>query len=308
MNYNSLAREKQIKNFMNNEQLETSNNTYHDYLTEIERGKSNPVINFAVETITTRFTGYNPPVKILDVGSYNGAMLNGIYTRLPESLRQQVQLYGFDLDNNMLSEGKQKYPHIIFKHYDITQSPNLSQKYDLTILSNILHEVYSAHIGNHKTGTKAVQKALRNVTEMVGDNGYLILMDGIKPTNGRRLLKIDISNNGIKENLLEFAQSTYISPISCFLTNLGLIEITLEDLATFLSKAKYIHRGFWDLESRQVYHYFTEEEFRMQMASVGLEIVDFLPQYFDNTVGIEIVEPLGTELPAKNTLVFAQKV
>ena len=283
-------------------------NAYHDYLTEIERGKDNIVINYATDVICSRLANHSEPINIVDIGSYNGAMLNGIYTRLPESLRKKVQLYGFDFDDEVLEEGRRKYPYINFQHYDLTKPASISTQFDLAILSNILHEVYSDYIGDHKAGTLGVQNALGNITKMIGGGEYIVIMDGIKPTYGSHVVTIDIKKDNIKEDLQAFSQSTYVIPISYNLTENGFVKITLKDLAIFLSKAKYMRRGFWDLESRQVYHYFNEEEFRTQMASVGLELVDFLPQHFDHTIGIEIVNPQEINLPAKNTLIFAQKV
>lgn len=293
---------------MSEEQKGNTSNAYHKYLTEIERGKDNLVINYTAEVANSRLANFAGPINIVDIGSYNGAMLNGIYMRLPEPLRKKVQLYGFDFDDGMLGEGRRKHPHINFQHYDITKPTSNGTSFDLAILSNILHEVYSGHIRDHKAGTLAVQNALGNVVKMLKEGGYMILMDGIKPTTGDQSVTIDITKDNIRRDLQTFSQSAYVAPISYKLTENGAIKITLEDLAIFLSKAKYMHRGFWELESRQVYHYFTEEEFRTQMDAVGLKIVDFLPQHFDNTIGIEMVEPQGIRLPSKNTLIFAQKV
>lgn len=293
---------------MSEEQKGNTRNAYHEYLTEIERGKDNLVINYTTEAINSQLANFTGPINIVDIGSYNGAMLNGIYMRLPESLRKKVQLYGFDFDDEMLEEGRRKHPHINFQHYDITKPISNGTSFDLAILSNILHEVYSDYIGDHKAGTLAVQNALGNVVRMIKEGGYIVLMDGMKPTTGDKVVTVNITRDNITRDLQTFSQSTYVTPISYRLTENGFIKITLEDLARFLSKAKYMHRGFWDLESKQVYHYFNEEEFRTQMDAVGLKIVDFLPLYFDDTIGIEIVEPQGIRLPAKNILIFAQKV
>lgn len=300
LNSNLIMSEKQ--------QGVSNNNAYHEYLTEIERGKDNLVIKYTTEAINSRLANFAGPINIVDIGSYNGAMLNGIYMRLPESLRKKVQLYGFDFEDEILGEGRRKHPHINFQHYDITKPTSNGTSFDLAILSNILHEVYSGHIRDHKAGTLAVQNALGNVVKMIKEGGYIVLMDGMKPTTGDQLVTLDITKDNIRRDLQIFSQNTYVTPISYRLTENGFIKITLEDLAIFLSKAKYMHRGFWDLESRQVYHYFTEEEFRTQMDIASLKIVDFLPQHFDNTIGIEMVEPQGIILPAKNTLIFAQKV
>lgn len=292
---------------MDEKQLSNSG-AYHEYLTEIERGKDNLVINYTAEVANSRLANFAGSINIVDIGSYNGVMLNEIYMRLPEPLRKKIQLYGFDFDDEILEEGRRKHPHINFQHYDITKSTSTGTSFDLAILSNILHEVYSGYIGDHKAGTLAVQNALGNVVKMIKEDGFIIFMDGMKPTASDQLVTIDITKDNVRRDLQTFSQSAYVAPISYRLTENGVVKITLEDLAIFLSKAKYMHRGFWEQESRQVYHYFTEEEFRTQIDIAGLKIVDFLPQHFDNTIGIEMVEPYGIRLPAKNTLIFAQKV
>lgn len=287
-------------------ETKSAQGAYYNYLTEIENGKPNIVIDFAVGIISEALVSKSR-ISVADIGCFNGGMLNEISKRIGSSDRNRVGFHGYDTNIEMLTEGQSRFPHITFLRHDIALPDEMPHCYDLVIVSNVLHEVYSGFLPNRtQEGRKMVEASLSALSEGMNERGLLLLMDGLMPDSPERPTIVRFENNALIKLLKEFALSNFIIPISYEEEGDG-VHISMKDLAAFLTKARYLHRGFWSLESQQVYQYFTREDFELVLQNAGLNIVEFLPQELSPEIGIKIIDPTNVSIPAKNVLILSQK-
>lgn len=279
---------------------------YYEYLTEIEKGKENPVINLAVALLNHK-PQLQEQINIADFGCFNGAMLDQIYRRLPGGLKTRVKLYGYDNNTAILKEGCKRFPYINFINVDIRNNINTSQTYKLVILSNILHEVYSA-TDSHDKGEEAVKQSLRIISETLDLGGDLIWLDGLKPNKSKNIVTVVFSDIQRLEDLHLLKRSNYKAPISFTENKDGSINISLLNLGTYLTKAKYLHRDFWGGEAQQTYQYFTLKEYQTLLNKCGFHIMQAIPQPSSPKSGVTIIEPKNMDLPAKSILIHARKI
>ncbi len=280
---------------------------YYDYLTEIEKGKKNPVINFLVTLLNSNQYQTQKQINIADFGCFNGTMLDQIYRLLPKEVKSRIKLYGYDHDTNMLNEGRKRFPHITLSNVDIKNNININQTHGLIILSNILHEVYS-ETDSHDTGIKAVGQSLKIIGKTLDSGGDLIWLDGLKPNDSQRIVTVTFSNNKQLTDLYLLKASNYRLPVSFTKNKDGSINISLLDLGTYLTKAKYLHRDFWESEAQQIYQYLTLDEYITILNKCGFRVLQSIPQAPNIELKLTIIEPLGLDLPAKSILIHAQKI
>ena len=102
--------------------------------------------------------------------------------------------------------------------------------------------------------------------------------------------------------------SNYKVPISFTENKDGSINISLLDLGTYLTKAKYLHRDFWESEAQQIYQYLTLEDYQTMLDKCGFQMVQAIPQPSSTNPKLTIIEPTGIDLPAKSILIHARKI
>lgn len=281
---------------------------YYDYLTEIERGKENPVIRFVTELLRNGKYKTKPQIDIADFGCFNGGMLNQIYQLIPRGMQKRIRLYGYDNDSSVLKIGRKMFSHITFSNLDIRDNPVINQSHDLIIISNILHEVYSTEVKSHSKGIETVLKSLRKIGDTLTPKGDLIFLDGLKPSESQKIVTVTFSDNEQLADLYLLKASNYRSPISFTKNEDGSINISLLDLGTYLTKAKYLHRDFWESEARQIYQYFTFDEYQTILNKCGFRVLQSIPQPPNIGSNLTITNPIGIMLPAKSILIYAQKI
>ncbi|MEM9444831.1 MAG: SDR family NAD(P)-dependent oxidoreductase [Verrucomicrobiota bacterium] len=116
--------------------------------------------------------GLGRPLKILEVGGGTG----GTTALLIELLGKDDEYVFTDVSPFLVDEAKQKFGHseqMLFKTLDLSQSL-LEQgfdrnTYDLVIAANVLH------------ATPDIDSSVRKIGELLLTNGYLLLLEGVKP-------------------------------------------------------------------------------------------------------------------------------
>lgn len=290
--------------------LTKAESAYYVYLTErMDKGESkNIVIPTAVELIIKHLQN-ELIVKVLDVGCFNGAMLNQIRLNTPAELRQRVFFTGAEIDESLIEDGRKKYPELGFNKIGLDKtSPDLGQ-HDIVILSNVLHEV----IPNPNNGIADVEKAIHTTLDRVSSfmtvRGDLLILDGLRPDNDREETKICFAASEPYELYKLFADR--YSAFKVQVTDLGgnVIQTRVKDLAAFLTKARYLFEDYWPIESQQIYQYFDTQQFNKALGLLGFTVERFDPQKFTQ----EHLDSMFTstnpkiEYPAKNVLIVATK-
>ena len=286
---------------------------YYTYLTQrLDKGISkNPVIKEAEKRIR-EILKRKSVVHLADIGCFSGSVINRIYENLPIKLKDRVKLVGVDNYRETLAKGKKNYPAITFVVGDLSKKIPLIGQYEVVILSNVLHEVYSEKIQKNQSllsGKKALGLAIHNATSILDKNGYLIILDGIKSSFSSRSITIEFASRLILEEFLDFAKRYKALPIKVENLSDEIIRTDLASLAAFLTKARYLDESYWQRESLERYQYFTARDFEKMLANEKMKIVKFELQNFSREEirrQIKSVKPSIT-VPAKNVLIVAKK-
>lgn len=272
--------------------------SYFEYLTqELDAGIKNVVVDTARQAVHKRLKEESGSVKIADVGCFTGSVINQIYTGLPEELRNRISLFGLDNDEEILVNAFKARPHINFVRCDIIDPPSFNKVFHVVILSNVLHEVYSSKLPNKRQAKNAVKSSLFHIQEMLAPGGEIILLDGLMPENANQRVVLELTEPEFAR-FFSFSQSNYIEPIRFRELRDFRIETDLRSLAAFLTKARYLEKGYWQQEAQQAYQYFTFEEFSNALLEADFIIEEVL---------LQSVNQNNAMLPPKNVLIRARK-
>lgn len=285
--------------------------TYERYLTErLDSGQSqNIVIPATVELILQKAT-QTESVRVLDIGCFSGAMLNRIRNEVSPEIQRVTEFVGADIDEGILEIGRRKYQGLDLRHLDLKGSVNHLGTFDIVILANIIHETLSENPNpDAKDVETEVKQILDKVSDLLSDQGNLVILDGLKPPNEESWLTINFQSPDIERWFKEFAQKYGAFPVQVKIDN-GKFRTRMKDLAAFLTKARYLHEDYWPIESTQNYQYFTAEQFADTLMACGMIVKKIEPQRFtvehlNRLFGS--IDPI-VDFPAKNVLIVAGKI
>lgn len=286
---------------------------YYAYLTQrLDRGTSkNPVVREAERRIK-EVLKEKSVVHIADIGCFSGSVINRIYENLPVKYRERVRLVGVDNYGEALVEGKKNYPAITFVVGDLLKEIPLVNQHGIVILSNVLHEVYSGIIQRKQdlvNGKKIIRLALHNAIALLEKNGYLVILDGIKPDFSFKNITVGFANKLVLKKFINFSKSYKAQPIKVRSLSGKMVRTDLGSLAAFLTKAKYLDKSYWERESLELYQCCTAMDFKEILMEEKMKIVKFELQTFSRTEiqkQIKFIRP-NVMVPVKNVLIVAQK-
>lgn len=283
------------------------NEDYFKYLTQkLDKNLSkNPVVS-EVENLIKSIAPQEEIVKVLEIGCFTGSLINRIYQNLDSELKGKVKTIGIDSDLEALKRGVKKYSEITFVYGQLCKNLPLFPQYDIVILSNILHEVYS---GNKNQSPKLkVNNAIKESIKLLNDHGCLVILDGIKPENPQKRILLHTENPVSFNKFLNFSKEYKALRIKAKVLGENQIETVVESLSAFLTKSRYMEESYWEQESNQLYQYFTEKDFRKILTKLGMEIIrleqiKFEKKEIENQ--FTLIKP-KIDFPPKNALIVAK--
>ena len=288
--------------------LTRAESSYYVYLTErMDKGESKNIVIPTTVDLISKHSQLKSVVKILDIGCFNGAMLNQIRLGTPAELRQRVSYTGAEIDGSLIEDGRKRYPELNFRKLNLQeQLPDLEQ-YDIVILSNVLHEV----IPNSENidVEKVIGASLKKISSLVTADGDLLILDGLRPDNDTNIVEVCFATSEVHELYKQFAEK--YTAFKIYATDLGenIIQTRVKDLAAFLTKARYLFESYWSIESQQIYQYFNKQQFTKALQLSGFRIERLEPQRFDQEHVDRMFSSITPkiEYPAKNLLIVATK-
>lgn len=258
------------------------------------------------------------PLKILELGCGEGQVI-GTLMDAHASLCDNQDVVGIDYNAASLASCQRNFPHLRFLYGSFTDQTLLAGlgKYDLVLLVNALHEVFSAEIAPELgevdvlLGKQRVEHALMGAVRCLAPDGWLVLFDGIEPAGDpNKLLQIRFQDREARDKFEIFA-SQY-QPFRITYRKLGnpqTIEITRRNFSRYISKSIFLGKHLWQTECRESYQYYTLEEFQAVFSRQGLDIVE-LRTFTVNAEKwrrqVEIVTP-DEDFPDEHILILAHK-
>lgn len=283
------------------------NENYFQYLTQkLDKNLSkNPVVG-EVENLIKLITRQKETVNVLEIGCFTGSLIHRIYQNLNSKLKNKVKIVGIDSDFEALRRGVGIYPEITFIHGLLGKKLPLLSRYDIVVLSNILHEVYSEN--KNQSPKSKVNNAIKESVRLLNDCGYIVILDGIKSKNPQKKIILQTKNNLYFNKFIGFAKKYKALKIKAKVLGENQIESVIESLSAFLTKSRYMEESYWKQEANQLYQYFTETNFKKILSKLGMKIIKLELINFDKKeieAQFSLIKP-KIDFPPKNALIVAK--
>ena len=222
--------------------------------------------------------------KGLDFGCADGSLLKEIYKMKPD-----INLIGYDIDDDMINISKNQYPDIDFYSNWNEVIQNVNSYNAAILLSSVIHEVYSY-------GTSSEIRQFWNEQVFNNKFKYIIIRDMIPSTSFDKMNMIDIKK--IKEK----SDPKYLHD---FESKWGDISTNFRVLLHWLLKYKYTTN--WDRESKENYLPVSLETIKKKIPSNWKIIYEnhYTYEYLKNQIkqdfDIELKENTHLQMIIENT-------
>ena len=261
----------------------------------------------------------NHPLRLLELGCGEGQVIG---TLLDAHFRLCANQFSVGVDYNALSlvKCRRDYPGLRCIEGDFLDSDLLAGlgKFDLVLLVNALHEVFSDSFSPElgeidvPVAKQHVELALAGAAGCLEAGGWLVLFDGLEPPGDpHQILRIRFRDSQIRQEFENFVEQyhplriTYreVEDPSC-------VELSQRDFTRYITKSIFLGKRLWEIERLQSYQYFTGEEYRAAFARHGLEISEMRTLTMNDEkwrYRVEI-DTSGFKFPDEHVLILAQQV
>jgi len=286
--------------------------SYFNYLTDrLDKGTSQNIVPSTVAELCKKHLLISDTCKVLDIGCFNGSMLNRALMTLSNELRASIKCVGFDIDNIALTIGSRQHPHINFVCGAIEYPLPFQSTFNITILSNILHEIFSNKKRQLVSDTDAknyVVQSVKYACQTLSKFGTLVILEGVLPPEPDKKIVVEFQNEATFNDFRSLI-SDFVFPITYLPLDKQIIELSARHLAIFLAKARYLHEEYCSLEATQVYQFFTENDFCEALNSAGMIIEEskVIPQPIESWNSKLKILTEGYNYPPKNIMIVARK-
>lgn len=257
------------------------------------------------------------PVRILELGCGEGQVV-GTLADGHAQLCSSQGVIGVDYNPQSLARCRRDFPGLQFVEGDFTDPALLAGlgQYDLVLLVNALHEVYSATYSQDlgevdvPAAKQRTESALGGAVRLLKPGGWLVLFDGVEPSGDlHEIIQIRFLDNRARNNFETFARQYRPFRITFRETGERLhISLSRRDFTRYITKSIFLEKQLWQTERLESYQYFSEEEFRVVFARLGLKIED-LYTFTENGEKwrrwVAIEQP-GADFPQEHILIQAR--
>lgn len=254
------------------------------------------------------------PNSILEFGCGSSDILKRFSERFNVNILMAV-----DYDKNVVDKLSKVNNGILYKCVDILDL-KIDEKFDLVILLDIIHEVYSFNgkveggaLIDHQSGVNAILKAFDNVFKIVSSKGGFILTDDLL-CEENTTIRVLMKNIKVYEAVKYFLSNYPSRTIGVrFINNMEFL-INSRDFCILLTQYNKIKKQYfdrWAIEKNEIHQYFTLSEYKTIFESSGFEFHaevgtprENLEEWKDD---FKIVEGLG-DFPNKRISILAIKI
>jgi SAM-dependent methyltransferase len=258
------------------------------------------------------------PVRLLELGCGEGQVIGTLLDAHAQVCAVETSL-GVDYNARSVARCRRDFPRLPCLEGDFTDPDLLAGlgKFDLVLLVNALHEVFSAQL-NPQSGEEEIAAAKVRVEEALGGaagclapGGWLALFDGLEaPGDPHQVLRIRFRDYPFRQEFETFASQYHTLHISYRPSEDPLcVELSRRDFTRYITKSIFLGKQLWETERLESYQYFTEAEYRAAFARQGLEIAELRTL----TVNDEkwrrrvSIETPGVDFPEEHILILAHR-
>ncbi|MFH2040575.1 MAG: methyltransferase domain-containing protein [Chloroflexota bacterium] len=274
----------------------------------------------SVSTLIRRLAGQtNHSLRLLELGCGEGQVIGTLLEAHSQVCSLQGSL-GVDYNAQFLAKCKQDFPGLRCIEGDFTDPVLLGGlgKFDIVLLVNALHEVFSdcfspelAEIDIPAAKLK-VEQALAAAACRLKPGGWLVLFDGLEPAgNLLESVRIRFRDHSVRQDFDTFVQQYQPLRISYRqVENPLCVELPWRDFTRYITKSIFLGKRLWESERLQSYQYFTEDEYRGAFDRHELEINDLqiLTVNEEKWRNLVDIDSPGVRFPEEHILILARRV
>ncbi|PZP54874.1 MAG: class I SAM-dependent methyltransferase, partial [Micavibrio aeruginosavorus] len=264
---------------------------------------------------------------VIDAGCNDGSMTYAISSLFPN-----IKVTGIDLDGQTLATAENSYQrdNLDYRRANLFESFAPAGSVDAIINSFVLHEVYSESLYNERL----ISKLLERQYEALKDNGYILIRDYVLPSSGEYVL-IELKDKGSSSDDIEkMSEADFLIWYSEHARSKSETDgagFFIEELPPnypgtklFRLPIKWAYEFILRKDDRvklqqtlsKEYAFYTEREFRREMASLGARVVYTAPHWDEGFIKtrydgkIRMYREDGTPMgpPPTSYIIVAQKV
>ena len=257
------------------------------------------------------------PLRLLELGCGEGQVIGALLDAHTQLCAVQDSV-GVDYNAQSLLRCRHDFPGMRCIEGDFTDPVLLEGlgKFEIVLLVNALHEVFSAgysvELGEIDVppAKLRVEQALAGAAGRVAAGGWLVLFDGLEPPGDpRQRLRIRFRDYDARQKFDAFASQYHQFQIGFQEVGSPLqVELSQRDFTRYITKSIFLGKRLWASERFESYQYFTVEEFRDAFARQGLEINELHTLTVNDEKwrrSVEIITP-GVEFPHEHILIIAR--
>ena len=218
--------------------------------------------------------------SILDVGCGTGKTI----LKYKHKLKAETAV-GIDYDTKVIEQMKADYniEGVQWRVADVCNLGNCNEKYDLTFLLNVIHEVYSFYGRpggdlnspiNHQLGLEYVVRVITNLARITNQGGGIVITDDVLCSQDVEL-KIRVKTNGLMAAVKYFLLNYPSRIINADFRENGILCINSRDFCVLLTQYNKIKTENWDrwnVECSETHQYMTLEEYGQMFSKLGFII------------------------------------
>jgi SAM-dependent methyltransferase len=273
----------------------------------------------AASVLIRRLAGQiSRPLRLLELGCGEGQVIGALldaHTQLC-AVRDSV---GVDYNPRSLAACRRETPAMRCIEGDFTDPELLAGlgRFDLVLLVNALHEVFSTALSPELNGSdipaakQRVEQALAGAVSCLQPGGWLALFDGLEPPGDpHKKLRIRFRDPAARQSFDRFVQQYH--PLRIQYRSLAdplRVELSQRDFTRYVTKSIFLEKRLWETERFESYQYFTEAEYRAAFARQGLEITELRTLTMNDEKWRRVVqiETPGAHFPEEHILILARR-
>lgn len=257
-----------------------------------------------------------PGLRLFEPGCGEGQILGTLVDAHPGECARDGAV-GIDYLRSSIETCRRNYPGVRFIEGDFTNPALVSSlgSFDLILLVNALHEVFSAAFSEQlgetdvQEGKLRVAQAFSLAVERLSPGGYVVLFDGLEPPGDpNRPVRVRFRTALARKQFDTFTREYHPFQIQARPTrDPFVVEMSQHDFTRYIDKSIFLGKRLWDHERFESYQYYTEVEFRAMFARCGLEITSLrtLTENFEKWN--EIVELEDEDFPEEHVIIIGKK-
>lgn len=258
------------------------------------------------------------PSRLLELGCGRGQII-GALVNAHSTLPEVDASVGVDLSADMLARAKHACPalHLVQGDYTDPGVLNGLGEFQLVLLVNSLHEVFSANYSEElgqidvPAGRAAVARAMAHAAGRLAPGGYLLIFDGLEPPgDSERPVTLQFLDTEAREEFRTFVDEYHPFRIHArWLADSWQVELSQRDFVRYIDKSIFIRKSLWQTERLESYQYFTEDDFRDELSSLDLEILELrsLTVNDDRRRSRVSIQTPGIDFPDEHVLIVATR-